>query len=578
VPDVILALYPLSERLQLHSYDTGQGESTGEIGSQWRRIEQAQTELEIAEQDLEAIYSQMEKKSEVAGEIAAGIDNLSRMFFENGEKLEGFDLQAGKLQADAAINQAKAQEGSSWLRGIVGAVRFVGGVVQAATTGGSSGWENIVAGGEQISGAWDGYSKGMKAAKIQARLSRNLAKINAQRTRIATLERVAVQHQQRDQVLLQTEEALHSLLLQAERQKLTILLAEQRVGSELLALQNLVGRVQFLLQEFASALALQDSNPLSSPDYRLVRDLRQREAEDAFHLTHRWVYLAAKSVEYRLNSGGSSDGSATSDATRIKARVQGILRARNAARLDSASFQLKDELDSFYSRVNREVPSGDPDYLSIRNHVVQRNRLNPTNDFEIVSAELQPGGMTSSNHWLAFLQANVRALPNNNVGLFIPFSTSFDPWTFTTNALGGNPLFSATSHGDLIDTIEVQIAGRGVTQVGQFRYGLVYLGASNVRQEQCLLSDKRAVRYWNIRRPDGSAYRTDGALGINSWQNSGTGGFREFSPANDRWMLEITTDLPNSAGNRNLVTADLNKIEDIRIRFRTHYFPADRCN
>ncbi len=98
VPDVVLALYPGAERLALHSY-AGAGESLGDIGARWARIEQAQGELEMAQQDLQAIYSQMEKKSEVAGEIAAGIDNLARVFLENGEKLEGLDLETGRLQA-----------------------------------------------------------------------------------------------------------------------------------------------------------------------------------------------------------------------------------------------------------------------------------------------------------------------------------------------------------------------------------------------------------------------------------------------------------------------------------------------
>lgn len=588
VPDVVLALFPETERLALHPY-TSPGESTGEIGLQWKRIDQAQAELEVAEQDLESLYSQVEKKGEVAVEMADGIENLARLFLVNGEKLEGLDKRAGRLQADAAIQRAKSQQRNGFLSGLKSALGVISMAAIGAATGGVGAaaaaavasptlWKAGAQGVSSALGAQDANSKTMKSAKIDAKLAKNLAKINAQRTRIATLERVAVQYQQRDQLLLQTEEALHSLLLQIERQKLTILLAEQRVDSELLTMQNLVGRVQSLLAEFANALGLQQQNPLNSPDYRLVRDLTWREAEDSFHLAHRWVYLAAKSVEYRLNSAGSSDGSSISDAARIRSRLSSILRARNAATLDSASQRLKDELDSFYTRVNREIPSGDPDYLSLRNHLVQRNRLNPTNDTSILVEERQPGGVSSANHWQTFLQSNLATLPNNHVGLIIPFSTSYESWSFTTNALGGNPLFSATSHGDLIDTIEVQVVGRALTQIGQFRYALRYVGTSTVRQEQCLSDGNRAIRYWNIRRPDGTPYRTDGPLGVNNWQNTATAGFREFSSANDRWVLEIATDLPNSAGNRNLVTTDLGKIEDIRIRFRTNYFPADRCD
>lgn len=577
VPDVILALYPRTERLALHPY-TAPGESLGEIGAQLARIDQALAELELAEQELESLYSQMEKKGEVSGQIAAGIDNLARMFLQNGEKLEGLDIASGNLQAEAAIKRARALQGNSWwnaIKRIGSAVAAVAGVVAAPATGGSS-LAITAATASQVIGVADAYvndSKSMKAAKIEARLARNLAKINAQHTRIATLEKVAVQYQQRDQVLLQTEEALHSLLLQAERQKLAILLAEQRVGSEFLALQNLVGRVQYLLQEFAGALALQDENPLRSPDYRLVRDLKLREAEDAFHLAHRWVYLAAKSVEYRVNTDD--------ETTTLPITIAAVLRARNASSLEIAMANLGKTLDTFYEDQNREVSGLTPNYISFRNHIIQRNLL--ANEQDIAVAELQPGGLSSAEHWVQFLAGH---LATNGAGvrqrLVIPFSTSLDRWPESGDPRFKNPLFGNDTHNDALagPGIEIQITGTALNLGGLVpRFRLEYVGASAMRLEACAQTGAKQVRYWDIRRPDGSPYLAEGIPGVASTTSWGTGaaGFNEFSPANDRWNLIIDATQGQGAAANGLLLNQLESVTDIRIRFWTSYFPSADC-
>ncbi len=605
VPDVILALFPLEERTSLHSY-AGSDESLGEIGSQWTRIAQAQAELELAEQDLESIYSQMAKKSEVAGEIAAGIDNLARMYLENGEKLEGLDIQAGKLQADAAIDRAKALQSNGFWSGLKKGLAVAAGVVAGAYTAGAAAplasgamWGGAAAGGVLgASDAVEGNGKSMKIARIEARLAQNLANINAQRTRIATLEKVAVQNQQRDQLLLQTEEALHALLLQAERQKLTILLAEQRVGSEFLALQNLIGRVQFLLREYANALELRKQDPLASPDYRLIRDLAVREAEDAFVMAHRWAFLAARSVEYRFNVSGSGG---------IDAVSQSVLASRRGSQLTTTLNSLESTIATYFLGAGQPGNPRASQSLSIRHHLAQRNLIALGAELlpdggrvdTILTAELQPDGVTSAAHWLAFLQSCVKPDPLNPQSsmLEIDFATDFGTWPVranTTNII--NPLYELNTFMRLIGSVnqagslsgrgvEVQITGRNLSLGSQIvSFSLEQRGISQVRV-MAACQDPNAIRYWELRKPErlpynlqnllgGRFYSAFGDAGVNRWEADYVTQLDEFSPANSLWRLKFFGS-SGGGGNQYLLN-NLDKIEDIKIRFWTREF-ATSC-
>jgi hypothetical protein len=579
VPDVALALFPRSERLRIHPYSSP-GESLGEIGIQWSRIEQAQLDVETAERDLASLYSQMKVKTEISSEIVAGIENLADLFLANGDKLAAMDREAGDIQSKAIIDSAEASNRRSWLGTVVNlgviasAAALTGGgslAVQGAQTAAAVTASASAAG--SLANGWQNSKNSKEAAQIQAKAQRKLAKINARRTAITTLERAAVQHQQAQQQLLLTAEAMHSLRLQAARQELAILLAEQRLASEVLALANLEGRVHFLLQELASALALQGSNPLKSPDYRLVRDLKLREAEDAFHLAHRWVYLAAKSVEYRVNT--------TDETTSLPLTIAAILRARNASALEIATAKLNDVLSSFYQEQNREVSGLTPNYISLRHHLVQRNVL--TNDQDIATAELQPGGASSSQIWLQYLLGNTLTSGNGiRQRLILPFSTSLDLWPSSPDPKFRNPLFADDTHNDAIASpgIEIQFVGTGINMAGlASRFRLEYAGTSAMRQEVCAQTGGKRVRYWDTRRPDGSPYVAEGVPGVASTASWGTGatGFNEFSPANDRWILMIDgTSGQGASGNAQLLS-QLEQVTDIRIRFWTSYFPSNQC-
>lgn len=586
VPDIILALLPRSERRAIHTYG-GSGESEGEIGTQWGRVESVQTELEIAQQDLAALYSQMEMKSFVSGEIVSGLSNVMNLTLENGEKLAAMDREAGEIQAKATIDAEAASRRGSLFGKIVGSVVKIGmRVVAAYFTGGTSEIAMQAAEGAKlalkgdvadslvgIASAWQQGRNSKDAAQIQAKAQRKLAEINAKRTQIATLERAAVQHQQIQSQLLLTAEAMHALRLQAARQELAILLAEQRLANEFLALANLESRVQYLLQEYAGALALQNSNPLSSPDYRLVRDLKLREAEDAFHLAHRWVYLAGKSVEYRVNTAD--------EATTLPNTIANILRARNASSLEMATANLNNLLNSFYQDQNREVSGLTPNYISFRHHIIQRNTL--TNEQDIAVAELQPANLSSAEHWLQFLLAQtVTNASGVRQRLVIPFSTSLDRWPQSPDPRFKNPLFGNDTHNDAISGpgIELQFLGTGLSLGGLTpRFRLEYLGASVMRQELCAVTGGKRVRHWNIRRPDGSPYLAEGIPGIATAASWGTGatGFNEFSPANDRWQLIIDGTQGQGAAANAEILNQLHQVTDIRIRFWTSYFPSASC-
>jgi len=559
VPDLARCPAAPGDREKLYDYPVGT--SKGRVYEQWKAIALAELDLEAATSDLNGIVSRMRKKQEVADTISNAQDNLITLILDNGEKLAGLDIAGGEAQA-ASIRTAeriRRQENRK------------GALFEIAVAAGTQDWTN--AGIALLRGVAAEFSGG--TADVDASLARQLSQIQAQKTRIHAQESAQIQLQQRNQLLLQTEEALHSLFLDAERAKLNILLAEQRLDMANRELKNSLARIQFLFQEYLSAVELETSNPLSSPDYRLTRDLVLRDAEDSFILAQEAAFLAVKAAQYRINGALRQTG--------VQSLLQDVLSARRGAQLVLRLALARSEVDSLFRTQGAVRPEPEERIVSLRNFVFQRNYVVTTPDGQVDPSqskfEAQTMGASSEAAWLAFLQERLVADPiaPNRKMLDLVFSTSLN--CLTCNGGGGNPLstenplFSPGLYNGLIQydpqgregrpAYGVQIAIRGRALVGinpnvSTTVTLRQEGASYVRS-RAYDEDPLAVNIWNLQPLTARL-----GASLNGYSTEGAGQLHERSPANDRWRLQIRE---AEGDNQRRLLLQLDKITDIEIRF-----------
>ncbi|HTL57153.1 MAG TPA: hypothetical protein VL361_15835 [Candidatus Limnocylindrales bacterium] len=580
VPDVALALLPPEQRDSLYAYSKA-GETKGAIYAQYRRIDLAQDEVSGASLDLSNLISNIAEKQKIGQKIANGQENIAYLILENGERLKALDFQQGEAEADAAEKLGRNNTSTEM------------GVISGAMTGAASGgWWGAAAGAVS---AWIGHSEaanaGKNAGEIQAELARRRAEIQAQRTQIMTTQSAKVEFQMRDETLLRTEEAIHAMVLDAQRLKLNILLAEERRDMEDLELQNMLGRAQFLVQEYVAAVHLQLANPLNSPDFRLIRDLTLRDAEETFVHAQEWAFLAAKAAQYRENR--------QTEATQINQLLRQVLAARNGQQLTVALQGLESAMTLLIAGLGGTQL--DPAIISLRNDIFQKNiaRYDANGDLDLTnsSLELTPPGTTSDEQWHGWLQNSIEALPGHN-RLVLRFATSL-------LRQGGadqrnvNPLYKPTQYNGLIFYrptqgdlgVEVNIRGRQLSNLPDANPPRIYLrqeGASYIRNTPATSDPTGAgLMVWNLSRARlwQAAYLTAGNLdpaeltraaetstiqaSVNGFKNR-AGGERlhELSAANDKWVLIIDED---ETANQPLMD-QLDKITDIEIRFSIRGF------
>jgi len=585
VPDVVLAILPTAERDAQHLY-TGNGEARGAIYTQWRRISLSETELSAANQDIQNVLSNMRKKQEIASQIADGQANIAHLILANGEKVAILDREEGEARAAAAKTVARIQAQTAVKSGIAGALKE--GI--SAGVAAKNPWVGIAAGGLSAASSAFQVAGTFQIGEVQAALDRRLADIQSQKTRIAAAQGAAIQFQVRDETLLRTEEAMHALLLEAERLKLNLLMAEQKLDMENLELANMIARVQFLIQEYASALELENSNPLANPDYRLIRDLTLRDAEETFIHAQEWGYLAAKAAYYRVNG--------TARSGQVTALLNDILTGRTSTRLINRLQQL----ESAYTGFVGDLGGSQPEFatISLRHDIVQNNIVQylASSDINVAasSIELAPGGLSSDADWLRFLQQSVVTNPfPQGRSLTFMFSTSL--LRRDRNGVNANPLYHPVLFNALIfydpalpqaHGVRVNLRGRSLTEIPSdrpVRVNLRQAGATYIRNLPATV-DPSAIRVWNLHRV--RRWKQSDAEGVLS--NSETahlpetsqifaslngftearGGERlhELSPANDQWVLTIYED---HVDNQPLFR-HLDKLVDIEIRFSMRGF------
>ena len=413
-------------------------------------------------------------------------------------------------------------------------------------------------------------------AKSEAKTQRAIGKINAQMRRIQAFESAQIQFQRRDEVLYRTEEELHSMILQAERLKLNILMAEQQADMAMAELAQLYGRVAFLFQESARAYKLIQQNPTNRPDYRLIRDLKMRDADEMFAYAQERCFLAAKAAEYRVNP------SPNNVSHPVYQTIEAIMTARRANNLISVLDALNDQIETLYmSRGSTQVDSMK---LSLRNDIIQNNDIdenNPANSEYELQVDAYGNLITSDEAWQAFLSDHYVYDPDINANkLEFAFSTSLN------QSMKGNALHLPNTLGMLLswtgdnrsqqNGVTINIRGRGLSLSNRVRVNLRQEGASSIRYNTWDYDNSASavsIRVWNLDPTMSNVIAAvngtvDDRLPGDGYRPS-TPQFHERSPANDRWVFTIRPDMGGS--NENLL-AQLDQITDIEITFDVTYF------
>lgn len=616
VPDVDGAIMPPERR---PDWELRNRNDQGDIGLQWLEIDAAEQAWEGAMLSLQNILDSTDKKRETWQLIKASReDMIQNVIISTGQKIDQLNKDAIEAKAKFAeylARQAKKKKKRSLLGNIV---HLVAGPFAAAFVGGST----IQTGGSDPLSIISSYANGLSSTvsqykeagnairemQNQADLERKLGEINAKKEELAYLEKAGIQFQQIQEEAYRVEEAINSLLLEQKSAELQIEMAELRVDREYTKLSSMLSRVSYLLQQQAASFSLVNTNPLNSPDFRIIRDRTVREAEERFIFAQEWAFLTGRAASYvALGSTRRAN---------IDAINADILKARSGRRLGYLLDRLQSEMNfvtiDLGSRASQKVT------ISVRDQLVQHNNITRSANgtantsapypWEAQQVTSSDGTVTTGNTqaisdeaWLDFLVDHLIFPTNGNVlRLEIPFRLTLNRWAspdrptsmpknpFTQEApLIENPLFSATRKGVVIFYSQgsseffgtrVDVLGSGIDFIdptnAPVSVRLSPEGASYVRQ-QTYNSDPTGSSVLVFQLGSNTAQATIEAS-LNGVGLSGSGQqntnrnaqLHERSPANDRWVLSIHYDEPS---NRRLLE-QLDKIRDIRISFSLSSF------
>lgn len=605
VPDMRYAVLPPAARDAARSYNTsGNLESKGQIHTQWLKIEIARKEVRGATLELSQIYDRIEVSRQTAGEIANLDQNLASLILENGNAIAAMDVTGGEIsayvitkladiEAKQAEEEGQAKEDEQFMSGmwttlagaaevgvaiftenpllaIEGTATFVDGVTTMATS----------------SEAGKTYQELAyhirKTASIQADAQEQLAQLEAAKERLRASEKAAVQYVAAQTTLLKNAEEIHYLYQQAERQLINIAVLEDRMQMEVAELADMYGRVGFLMQEYTRAMVQAHDpsyNPLTLPDYRILKERSVEEAEDAFVQAQRWAYLTARLAQYEDNFSGI-------ETTAIRSALLEILKARTGAELSVALTHLTSARTDLELNRNSTAQGFSAEF-SVRNDLAQNNYLpvNADGTPNLTNALLQhyPNGLTSNQGWLDFLEDRVvyqtggtGAIEVLEIPLSITLERPFGAAALTaTGQQRLNPFFNATRYDDLINYnptagaygVQVMVQTHSLSFTGgggDVTADLSMEGASQIRSRAWLdETDGTGMRSWNLQRA------TDQILiSMNSYNASGNPLLHNRSPGNDRWVLRIY----NNNANTNTLIRNLNKVTDIKLKFHIRGF------
>jgi hypothetical protein len=615
MPDLYGYMFPPDLRRSITGRD-----GSGAMLVQYARIESVHTKYDLAVQDFTDLYREIDITEQAAAEKAGIVRTngqaIAHIFTANGEQFALLDQAAADVQA-ATTRAVALRQAQDYKKGFlsklgklvsIAAVSVAGAFATVATAGvaapaaaaatiSASTWVGVSAGAGAAAAtlgeieAWNDLNKqGQTIAAVgdlQAASITSIAEITKAQTRLRAAEsaNVALINAEGQALLIEAtaREEIQKLYVRMERLKLNILLAEQDITIAELELVNLFDKVGYLLQEYQEAVRQLADLPLNRPDFRYIRDYRIAVAEDAFRRAQMWVYLTAKSAQYRFMTTGSYEQS--SDL------VWKTLRCRNATELNhKVATTLKDLGPLFYLN-NGFAAEGQTKnvILSLRDQVFQNNYLSRgadgvlntnTPSFFLPVAGAGTNGLpperASDAQWLGILNANLTGAAEGQPVLRVTFSTSFDP-------RGNNPMYTelADQFGHVILStpsgglnrkgVIINIKGRSIPlrsyQTKLEQLGTTYLTYKERNNESAWLGTKFPVRTWGLPSRGASitaVLNKDSFTAFTDANIPAASGFDERSPYCDQWQLTIDG---SSVGSPNwrLLTFDLGSITDIEV-------------
>lgn len=602
VPDVLGYLLPPEERdLPLP------GETLGDIDLQWKKIDQAETRLLAAYRSLAEIDEEAAIIRQFGDQRLLSYDRIAKIQLNTGEQLSALDYISGEVRAKAieqeAEERAKQAEKRHWFSAL-GKI-LVHGAAAFLTAGGSAIFTTATVASWAYCGAQAASAVGSDAlalwgdqvrAKNEAQMHRNIgriqadaakrqAEIQAQQTRIRSMEGAQITMEQAGQEENRIREAIAKLMIRVERQKLEILLAKQGLEFAEAEHANIIGRISYLLQEYRKVSLRDAASTLTRPDVSLRRDYQIEDARRKFRVAQEYAFVCARAARYRF-TGKPSD----TFQAQIALQEQNILQAQNGTQLEAAVSQLIAIRGQFLAATLGMAPLQEVRF-SLRDLVAQSNSWvtaffrEPDGDWlPGLTSELQgfpqtlapaaPGFKELSD--AQFVQYITRNLLPDGTGskiLRLRFPIGFEPgYIERLNPLrertvgeyghvieGPGPSYASTAAVGVFLNIR---NNRSVNPTGLMpnRATLRPIGTfyttSSPYQASTAPIELTHIRLWNPSEKQSAEpangrvsvlYNKDTLLG--GWRNRfaadldlGSAGFQlhERSPANDHWLLEMS--------------------------------------
>jgi hypothetical protein len=284
--------------------------------------------------------------------------------------------------------------------------------------------------------------------------------------------------------------------------------------------ENDVERAKRLFALRAQAVVISGKDPSHDPSYRLLRDGQALKLIETRARAQRMLYLAARALEYEVNTPIESLGSA-------------VLAARSSLGMTQLEGCLN-EIHTSY-RVAFGSPQGYKTELSVRELL---GITGPRTD-DVTGEELSPG-------------QQFRLYTQNNQAYSADGALTI---TFSTNLQPGNGLWSTDVCGDRVAAVRAQLVGDNLGD-SEAQVNVSLTGAAFVRS-----CDSESVQTWSM--AEGTSAGTSVAVlqaGVNSF-GSAEPNHSLFgqSVARSTWQLTIP---PGTLAPSNL-DLDLSELEDI---------------
>lgn len=317
--------------------------------------------------------------------------------------------------------------------------------------------------------------------------------------------------------------AIQELMIQQEGARQETILRAMNFTRALGVISNLREQVLRDITQWREAIAYASRPFLNDPSFRVVRDATVERARADLRQGRQSTYLAARALEYAMNTPMPS--------------IAGLVfQAQNGAALDHVDACLSSVWSEF--RRASGMPSDYVTEVSVRRDVL--GITGPRTDAD-TGAVISPA---------AQFRASLFAQPftfQGHVWPAIRFGTSLMP---------ERGLFSSLVCNDRITGIEAQLVG---DFLGDNQADLYVLADGATLLRSCATSD---VTPWSL-RPSGQPAPADIQAGVNSYgTTTANNAFNDFGVAESSWIVAV----PDGVTVRNNLDVDPTHIDDIVLR------------